>query len=313
MSDYVAALKRQHYQFFGNNSHSAAKLCLWLKKSLKDQGHCYKQAFYGIQSHRCLQMTPNVYCQQRCVFCWRSHEFEPADYLPGKWDEPADIIKGSIAAQRTLLTGFGGLEGVDKQKLKEAQNPNQVAISLAGEPTMYPYLGDLVKEYGRNGFTTFVVSNGLLPERLEALDPLPTQLYVSLDAADQAMQKRTNVPLTKDAWEKLNETLELFPSLDTRKVIRITLVKGINDANPEGYAALIKKSEADFVEVKSFMLVGGARGRNVLTLDNMPLHEETKAFAERINEGLDYEFAGEKKDSRVVLLSSGDKELLIKG
>jgi tRNA wybutosine-synthesizing protein 1 len=94
-------------------------------------------------------------------------------------------------------------------------------------------------------------------------------------------------------------------------VIRITLVKGVNDTDPEGYASLIKKSEADFVEVKAFMFVGGARMRGQLTIDNMPSHAETRAFAGAINTSLGYELAGEKSDSRVVLLSSGAKPLRI--
>ncbi len=35
---------------------------------------------------------------------------------------------------------------------------------------------------------------------------------------------------------------------------------------------------------------------------NMPLHEETKEFAERIAEHCDYDIIDEKKESRVVLL-----------
>jgi tRNA wybutosine-synthesizing protein 1 len=122
------------------------------------------------------------------------------------------------------------------------------------------------------------------------------------------MQKRTNVPLTGDAWQKLNETLALFPSLGTRRVVRITLVKGVNDSNAEAYAGLIRKSEADFVEVKSFMFVGGSRMRGQLTISNMPSHAETADFAKAINASLGYDVAGEKQDSRVVLLSSGKKK-----
>jgi wyosine [tRNA(Phe)-imidazoG37] synthetase (radical SAM superfamily) len=43
----------------------------------------------------------------------------------------------------------------------------------------------------------------------------------------------------------------------------------------------------------------------------MPSHAETRAFAGAINTSLGYELAGEKSDSRVVLLSSGAKPLRI--
>ena len=309
-SDYLNSLRKQHYRFFGKHSHSAAKLCLWLKKSLKNKGVCYKQAFYGIESHRCLQMTPNIYCQLRCVFCWRTWEHEPANHFPAIWDEPRELVEESVLAQRKLLSGFGGLEEADKKKLKEANSPNQVAISLDGEPTMYPYLGELIREYGKRKFTTFLVTNGLLPKRLEALNPLPTQLYISLYGPDKQTHQKVNVPLIKDSWEKMNKSLDLFPSLDTRKVLRLTLVKGLNMKEPDKYAELIEKAEPDFVEAKGYMFVGGSRQR--LSMDNMPTHEEIRGFAEEVNSLLSYEIAGEQPISRVVVLSSGAKPLRIK-
>ena len=55
-------LEKQQYAFIGE--HSAIKICEWTKRSLKDQGVCYKEKFYGINSHRCCQMTPAVnFCQ----------------------------------------------------------------------------------------------------------------------------------------------------------------------------------------------------------------------------------------------------------
>jgi len=307
--DYVKSLQRQHYRFFGKHSHSAAKLCLWTRKSIRDKGQCYKQEFYGIDSHRCLQMSPNIYCQLRCVFCWRTWEREP-DYTPKEWDEPKELVEESILAQRKLLSGLGGAEDTDRKKWKEAQNPNQIAISLDGEPTMYPYLGELIKGYEKRGATTFLVTNGLLPERLEALESLPTQLYLSLYGPDKQTHQKTNIPLTKDSWERLNESLSLFPSLDTRKVVRLTLVKGINMKEPEKYAELIKKAEPDFIEAKGYMFVGGSRQR--LSIANMPTHEEILKFAKELNKDIDYNLIGEKNGSRVALLSSGEKDAKIK-
>lgn len=57
----IRLYKKQGYKLIGN--HSAIKLCLWTRKSIKSNGkeHCYKEQFYkdmGIESHRCIQMTP---------------------------------------------------------------------------------------------------------------------------------------------------------------------------------------------------------------------------------------------------------------
>jgi len=51
-----------------------------------------------------------------------------------------------IIAQRKLLSGFKGNEKINMEKWKEAQNPDQFAISLIGEPTLYPKLAELILE-----------------------------------------------------------------------------------------------------------------------------------------------------------------------
>ncbi len=306
MKEYVQQLFKQHYAVVGKHQHSAVKPCTWLKKSLKNEGVCYKQKFYGIQSHRCLQMTPNIYCNQQCVFCWRS--WEKQESWPNAWDSPEEIIEESVKAHRKLISGLGGNEKVGKEKFKEAQNPNQAAISLTGEPTGYPFISELVEELHKRKFTTFVVTNALFPRTLASMT-LPTQLYYSLDTPNEEIHKKINQPMPSNSWQLINESLELMPSLDTRKAIRITLVKRLNDVKPEAYAELIEKASPDFVEVKGYMFVGGSRQR--LSIANMPRHEEVKQFAEKINERLSYELAGEQPISRAVLLSAGKKKMRI--
>ncbi len=294
------SLTRQHYKF---GSHSGVKLCHWTKESLTTGRTCYKEKFYGIECHRCMQMTPALaWCQQKCVFCWRPHEF---DVPAPKWDEPKDVITECEEGQRLLLTGYGGNDACDKNKLAEAQQPNQAAISLAGEPTLYPKISGLIEEFDKRNYTTFLVTNGLLPNRLAEMT-LPTQLYMSLDAPNKEVYKTLNVPMTSNGWEKINESLELFPSLDTRKVLRVTLVKGWNDFAPEEYARLIAKSDVDFIEIKAYMFIGSSRQR--LTIENMPRHHEVKEFSEKIGNKLGYELVDEQESSRVVLLSSGGKK-----
>ncbi|MCD6412409.1 4-demethylwyosine synthase TYW1, partial [bacterium] len=144
------AKKFKGYYLVGN--HSAVKLCFWLKKSLKNQGVCYKQKFYGIKSHRCLQMTPALICNQNCIYCWRPSLYKKIK----KWNLPKEVFEGSLKGQRKLLEGFFGEKNINQKKLKEALEPNQVAISLIGEPTLYPYLDKLVKEYKKKGFSVFV-------------------------------------------------------------------------------------------------------------------------------------------------------------
>lgn len=296
-------LEKQHYAIVGN--HSGVKLCHWLKQSLIHQRHCYKQDFYDIQSHRCLQMAPTInHCTQNCLFCWRYQGFTE-EHLK-KADDPKDILEGLIKAQQQLITGFKGDERCDMKKWEEANHPNMVACSLSGEPTLYPRLGEFFEECHQKDMTTFLVTNGTTPEVLENLDPLPKQLYISLVAPNKEIYKKLCNPIIKNGWEKLNQTLDLLPSLDTRTVIRHTLVQkwNMNDSAIDSYAQLIKRAEPDFVEPKGFVLVGDSRKR--LTLENMPTHNDIQSFAKKLGEKIGYDFINEKPKSRVTLLSSGN-------
>lgn len=223
-------------------------------------------------------------------------------------DDPEFICEGSIMAQKRLLSGYKGDERVDIKKWEEAINPRHVACSLTGEPTLYPYLSEFFEACHKRGMTTFLVTNGTMPEVLEKMDVLPTQLYVSITAPNEEIYKKLNNPLISHAWERINKTLELLPSLNTRTVIRHTLVKKWNMGHEEEYGKLIEKAEPWFVEPKGYVYVGYSRER--LTMDNMPTHEEIKEFATRLAKIIGYEIEAERKDSRVVLLGRGKKRMI---
>jgi len=299
-------LQKAGYKIIGKNKHSAVKLCLWTRRSIRtgEKEFCYKQKFYkdiGIKSHRCLQMTPSLpFCTLRCAFCWRDTSITYPKWI-GERDEPEEIIEKSIKAQRELLSGLGGVSHSEKH-LKEAMNPSNAAISLAGEPTFYEKLSQLIEAFHKRNIKTFLVTNGTFPERLEALEALPTQLYVSLCSNSKEMMEKVQKPLIPNAWERLNKTLELFPNLKTRRVIRLTLVKKLNMLEPEKYAELIDKTSCDFIEVKAGMAVGFARLQNRIKYEDMASHKEIKEFAEKIANSIDYKIADEKRDSRVALL-----------
>lgn len=73
--DLSNELAGQGYQLTGR--HSAVKLCYWTRQSLVNRRDCYKGRFYGIQSHRCLQMSPAIdSCNLHCRFCWRNQGWE---------------------------------------------------------------------------------------------------------------------------------------------------------------------------------------------------------------------------------------------
>ena len=296
----VEKLESSGYRFVGSHNHAAAKICHWTKQSILDRGVCYKEKFYGIESHRCLQMAPAVpNCQQKCEFCWRDLSYTQTQW-EGEYDDPKTIIDEAVKAQNNLLCGFFGNDKANKEKLEESKTPTNAAISLAGEPMLYPKIDELIAEFNRRNFTTFVVSNGQCVDKLKNLENEPYQLYLSLDAPTKKIYNDVCQPQISEGWDNLNQSLDTLASFNSRTCIRTTCVKGRNMTNPEKYAELIKKASPDFVEIKAYMCVGSSRHR--LTPDNMPTFDEVKSFAQKIGENCGKKIVNESEVSRVVLL-----------
>jgi len=294
MTTLVDLLKKQGYHIIGK--HSAIKPCLWLNRAIKARGSCYKAQFYGISSHRCVQMTPCIACNQRCLHCWRPVE-EP--FTIESWDSPKLIVEQSMAEQRRFVSGYGGSESTDLAVWKEAFTPKHAAISLVGEPTLYPHLEELIELFKTREMSTFVVTNGTMPDVLARISP--SQLYMSLDAPNHETYLAACNP-AGDLWGQVENSLEVLRSRpEQRRALRITLVKGLNMADPAGYAQQIKKAMPDYVEVKAYMHLGYSRLR--LTRDAMPKHAEVMEFARDIAEASNYTVAMDVELSRVVLLS----------
>ncbi len=300
-SERKQVLERQGYRIVGG--HSGVKLCHWTKASLTKGVGCYKQTFYGIDSARCLQMTPTVdACNLGCMFCWRTQEWGSDSLLEA--DDPEFIVEESLRAQRELLSGYKGNPTVSRERFEEALHPNQVAISLTGEPTLYRRLGEMIEEFKRRDMTTFLVTNGTTPAALRRLHEegrLPTQLYVTVAAPNERIYRELMAPKSDNEFRKLQETLAMLPSLPTRTVIRHTLVDGWNLGWEEDYARLDRMGQPMFIECKGYSFVGESRLR--LKADNMPSHASIRRFAERLAELTGYGIAAEREDSRVVLLT----------
>lgn len=304
-------MKKQGYHIVGN--HSAVKICKYTHDTLLNKTPCYKNEFYGIRSWRCLQATPSIACNLACRFCWRIipeeiglnwNELKKLE----KYDEPKEIVEGMIEAQRKIVSGFKGNPKTNKKRWEEANDPAHATMSLTGEPLMYPYMSELLDEFHKRKMSTFVVSNGTLPEALEELETLPTQLYISMQAPNKEVYLNTVRPKISGAYEKFLHTLQIFSTLKTRRVLRMTLVRGLNLVDPEGYSKLIDIGKPDYVEVKAFVFVGGSRSPNRgLSLSDMPSMDEIRSFANKLAELTGYIPSGEHIPSRIVLLAKNKK------
>jgi len=296
-------------------NHSAVEICHWTKKSLKDEGDCYKHVFYGIDTWGCMQITQAViWCQNRCIYCWRPNEefADWVDILPENEVDPPDIILEKLRELRArLLIGYKGNPKVNKEKLeKTLYYPTHVTFSLAGEPLLYPFVPESIKYIKENWKwvrSIFVVTNGLVPEMIEKMGKvsLPTQLYISFTAPNPELYKSISQPLIPDYWERFIKSLEISSKLKVRRVARITLIKEINDDKRlfEQWAEIIDKYKPHFVEVKAFMLLGYSRFR--LSSKNMPTHEYIREWAKELVEYLPgYEYWKEHEPSRVVCIKN---------
>uniref|UniRef100_A0A7C9A8H1 tRNA 4-demethylwyosine synthase (AdoMet-dependent) n=1 Tax=Opuntia streptacantha TaxID=393608 RepID=A0A7C9A8H1_OPUST len=300
-----ANLEKQGYKIIG--SHSGVKICRWTKSQLRGRGGCYKHSFYGIESHRCMEATPSLACANKCVFCWRHHTNPVGKSWQWKMDDATEIVNTAIELHTKMIKQMKGVPGVEEKRLSEGLLPRHCALSLVGEPIMYPEINSLVDELHRRRISTFLVTNAQFPEKIRMLKPI-TQLYVSVDAATKESLKAVDRPLFGDFWERFLDSLKALREKQQRTVYRLTLVKGWNAEDVDGYFKLFSLGKPDFIEIKGVTYCGSS-ATSKLTMENVPWHADVKAFSEALalkSEG-EYEVACEHEHSCCVLLAKVDK------
>ncbi|NDB50854.1 MAG: 4-demethylwyosine synthase TYW1 [Nitrosopumilaceae archaeon] len=302
---------------YGISDHSTVELCHWTKKSFKGEESCYKHKFYGISTHQCMEFSPaGMYCENRCVYCWRPMEFyDSLEMNPQNVAEPEDIVNNLMTERRKLIMGFYGDPRAITKKLDESLLPAHYAISLSGEPTMYPKLPQLIRYLKTLPATKsiFLVTNGQEPQMLKRLqdeDALPTQIYLSTNAADHDSFMRINKPRYSDSWERWNQSLELLQNLDTRTVLRMTMIRNHNDSESmiPVFADMIKRANVHFIEIKSYMHIG--RSTNRLDYSDMLEFDEISHFANQLAQKSQiYSVSNESTISRIVLLQNQQRQI----
>lgn len=296
------SLEKQGYKLFG--SHSGVKLCRWTKAMLRGRGGCYKHTAYGITSYRCMEMTPSLACASKCVFCWRHHSNPVARSWKWKVDEPEFLIENAIKNHVQMINSLKGVPGVQQDRFEEAFVPKHCALSLVGEPIIYPYIGKFLDLLHEKKISSFLVTNAQFPEQMEAVDKV-TQIYISVDASNPESLKKIDRPIFEDYWERFLACIDLMKKKKMRTVFRLTLVKSWNMNEMQEYISLIRRGEPMFIEIKGVTFCGNSQSSD-LTMKNVPFHEEVKDFAFKICEmaGMeDYEPACIHEHSCFVLLA----------
>jgi tRNA wybutosine-synthesizing protein 1 len=120
-----------------------------------------------------------------------------------------------------------GIPGVIPERFEEGLNVRHCALSLVGEPIIYPEINRFVKLLHDKGISSFMVTNAQFPEKIESLVPV-TQLYVSIDAPTEESLKKIDRPLFHDFWQRFLDCLVALSTKGQRTVYRLTLVKDWN-------------------------------------------------------------------------------------
>ena len=308
-SPTYATLTKQGYKVVG--SHSGVKICRWTKSALRGRGSCYKNSFYGIKSHLCMETTPSLSCSNKCVFCWRHGTNPVGTTWRWKVDPPELIFNGAKEGHYAKIKMMRGVPGVRAERFSEAMRIRHCALSLVGEPIFYPHINEFLALLHNEHISSFLVCNAQHPDHLEALHRV-TQLYVSIDASNRDSLRKIDRPLHRDFWERFQRCLDILREKRhvQRTVFRLTLVKGFNiEDEAIGYADLVEKALPCFVEVKGVTYCGTTSGNAGLTMQNVPFYEEIVTFVTALNNelekrGLQYGIAAEHKHSCCVLIAS---------
>ncbi|XP_045930110.1 S-adenosyl-L-methionine-dependent tRNA 4-demethylwyosine synthase TYW1 [Micropterus dolomieu] len=294
------ALTKQGYKLIG--SHSGVKLCRWTKSMLRGRGGCYKHTFYGIESHRCMETTPSLACANKCVFCWRHHTNPVGTEWRWKMDPAEKILQDALEKHQNMIRQFRGVPGVKPERYEEGLAVKHCALSLVGEPIMYPEINTFIRLLHSQHISSFLVTNAQFPQEIRSLVPV-TQLYVSVDASTKDSLKKIDRPLFKDFWPRFLDSLRALGEKKQRTVYRLTLVKAWNVEEMQAYSELIALGQPDFVEVKGVTYCGESSASS-LTMANVPWHQEVVAFVQQLADMLpQYEIACEHEHSNCLLIA----------
>lgn len=296
-------------------SHSAVKLCRWQKSMLRGRGGCYKWTMYGIRSHQCMEATPSMACANKCTFCWRLNTNPTATEWKWDVDDPQSVVDGMIQSHKALVHNAKGMPGVLPESALEAMEPRHCALSLVGEPIIYPRINEFLHKLHSKKISTFLVNNGQFPDQINAVGPI-TQLYLSVDGPTKETMKALDRPIFPDFWERFNTSVVNMSKKRYRTVFRLTMIENINmsDQDVDHYKRIFECGMPHFIELK--MLTPAFSGRKThLRISNVPKWERIVEYGNKlcasILNGDEYRIASAHKQSGCLLLAR--KQFLING
>ena len=121
--------------------------------------------------------------------------------------------------------------------LKEYNDIDVITLSANGEPTLYPYLDELIDfiNIHKTNALSLILSNGSTitnPNIQKSLSKLDI-VKISLDAVTQKVFQRLDRPNNIKVIDIINSIKEYITKFNNNLIIEILFVKGINDSNDE--------------------------------------------------------------------------------
>lgn len=222
-------------------------------------------------------------------------------------DDPEMLVNQGLENHYKMINEYKGAKGVWPERVAEAFDVKHCALSLVGEPILYPEINRFLGLLHDKGISSFMVTNAQFPDLIANLRPV-TQLYLSIDAATPESLKKIDRPLFEDYWQRFLGSIDALRDKGQRTVFRLTLVKGYNTEEIKNYAELIVRGQPDFIEIKGVTFCGGGK-RAELTMKNVPWHDEVIEWSQLLCKEVDdtYELACEHQHSCCLLLANKAK------
>ncbi len=169
--------------------------------------------------------------------------------------------------------------------LKLLREAGTEKINFAGgEPTLCPYLGELLVQSRQLGFTTSIVTNGArLPQLLNQYSSYIDWVALSVDSADEETQKN----LGRGQGNHVQKSIELFDSLHEYQ-IRVKLNTVVTRWNyQENMSAFVRRVRPERWKIFQVLLVNGQNNRSVnnLLISTEQFEEFTKRHQPLADEG----------------------------
>lgn len=205
-----------------------------------------------------MEMTPSLACANKCVFCWRHHKNPVGREWRWQTDQPLELVESAIANHQQMIKQLKGVPGVQPERWNEAFRVRHCALSLVGEPIIYPYINEFVDLLHQRDISSFLVTNAQFPDKIDSIQ-LVTQLYVSVDAATKDSMKQVDRPIFADFWERFLASLDSLSRKGQRTVFRLTLIKGWNTEELLNYAELVERGKPSFIEIKGVTYCGTSK------------------------------------------------------